>query len=868
MLDKPNKHLAERVSGLEAAVKEIEEALVETIVDTIKSEKPEKPEKPEKGDKGDEGLSAYEIWLAAGRTGSKAAFLRSLEGKPGVNGITTTIIKEVPVRPLIGDKGDKGEDAPVIVKFTKNESEELVTHFNNGEIITGPKLPRGEKGEVVEYTRNGGGTPLLDPGQVGRLVVSSTVEDTDSLPILRNGQLLRVAKSLLSGGSSSSSEIINIFDAPYSADETGVNDGSVILQSAIDALDTLGGGVISWNGGYLKVANQTTVKKHVALRGWADDRIPMRQATADSDGISGGIPRTSLKITHGTAGLTTAASATFVLNNNTAGVSNSLIAYPDQLTAGAAPTTYSPLFGVNGTIGWSLKNLQVLNATTILKTEGLGGHAVIENITATPFGGKLFHLDRLAEATFIKDINIWKFGGTATATNDLATYNNANTTVFYLGFVDALQIQNVGTYNVKTTFHLYNNGSGAPWVNINNFHCDNNVNAIVIDDVNIANFSNGVVLGDNELSYDGSCPIDITSNVSIGHARANFSNIDFYSTSHCIHIGASLGEFNFTNITVKTFLDQAGAARYQSNAVRGAAIIDEGNGALVHLTNVSRGGRRQWEHIFGSGSTLTVDGIILPNKGTDISSEITGWDDKAGWSGTTTNLTNTAGGIIFDMLTTANEVTYPLGSLISNEGIGVIEVILNQTFGQAIDSGAEFGISIIDGSGNEITRMWDSNFVPNYQKGYKFIWPFFCDPNVTTNKIKVRFGGLTTGTGSITMTGLKVYRPDRHYITQDFIDSVYGTERFATTRGKVVSMQNNNKIMLANQAPTSGSWIVGDKIYYKAPATNSSIGKVCIAAGTPGTWANFSPVGNYVIGVDIQAYSAYDYTNSFLLMGG
>jgi hypothetical protein len=40
-----------------------------------------------RGPRGDDGLSAYEIWLSLGNTGSEQDFIESLRGKPGTNGI-------------------------------------------------------------------------------------------------------------------------------------------------------------------------------------------------------------------------------------------------------------------------------------------------------------------------------------------------------------------------------------------------------------------------------------------------------------------------------------------------------------------------------------------------------------------------------------------------------------------------------------------------------------------------------------------------------------------------------------------------------------------------------------------------------------
>lgn len=45
---------------------------------------------------------------------------------------------------------------------------------------------------------------------------------------------------------------------------------------------------------------------------------------------------------------------------------------------------------------------------------------------------------------------------------------------------------------------------------------------------------------------------------------------------------------------------------------------------------------------------------------------------------------------------------------------------------------------------------------------------------------------------------------------------------------------------VATQAPTSGTWTVGKRIYNAAPESGQPIGWVCTVAGTPGTWASMA----------------------------
>ena len=50
---------------------------------------------------------------------------------------------------------------------------------------------------------------------------------------------------------------------------------------------------------------------------------------------------------------------------------------------------------------------------------------------------------------------------------------------------------------------------------------------------------------------------------------------------------------------------------------------------------------------------------------------------------------------------------------------------------------------------------------------------------------------------------------------------------------------NTQKEAQGSAAPTDGDWLVGDKVYNSSPTASGTIGWVCVAAGTPGTWKVF-----------------------------
>lgn len=74
--------------------------------------------------------------------------------------------------------------------------------------------------------------------------------------------------------------------------------------------------------------------------------------------------------------------------------------------------------------------------------------------------------------------------------------------------------------------------------------------------------------------------------------------------------------------------------------------------------------------------------------------------------------------------------------------------------------------------------------------------------------------------------------------------NIVGNEAVGTTNlisGSSGLNRNENNVISNRRtsAPTTGSWNVGDIIYNSAPAAGGSIGWICVATGTPGTWKEF-----------------------------
>lgn len=646
----------------------------------------------------------------------------------------------------------------------------------------------------------------------------------------------------------------NVFNTIYRADATGVIDGASKLQAVIDAIETQGGGLVSQRYGYLNIGDQVSFKKHVAVQGWADERaFPQRQATAGPLGTVGeGTPNTSMRITRGATGSILADDATLLFQSNTGGLRNIMVSYPNQryLDTETTPIDFNFLIGIKDKIGWEVKNVQAINAYNFLKTEGLTGIGSIHNISISPFGGTTFHFDELREATFGINTNAWKYGGVESDGNTLAQYNARNSIFYKMGQVDGHNNVNSATYDVKTHFELYNNGDGAPWVNFANFTADNNVLPFVARDFNIGNFVNGSLQCDNEDVETSNSPILVTNEVTQAGGNLNICNVDLYRASHGITTKHSVGTVNLCNISQKSFTNLSGPGQNQGNAITGATFIDEGNGGITRLMNVSRGKRSTVEDIFCDGAYTTIDGYKLPNRGTDTS--LTGWDDAANWTGSgAARLTNVTDGIQADVTGTYVDALFGLPSSYEQGCPFVMEVkyqlscfkTASPATKVAISSGTKFGMNILLNSGSIVVCSdLFTQFRPRWHDETTVIFPILIPRGASS--IVFSFGGQPTTDGdgdattcTVNITDLKIYRPDRQYLSRAYFDHAYGTSRYTTGAGKFFDIINGKYRVLGTAAPTDGTWEVGDIVYDSATGNTFR----CTVAGTPGTWITDRP---------------------------
>jgi hypothetical protein len=61
-------------------------------------------------------------------------------------------------------------------------------------------------------------------------------------------------------------------------------------------------------------------------------------------------------------------------------------------------------------------------------------------------------------------------------------------------------------------------------------------------------------------------------------------------------------------------------------------------------------------------------------------------------------------------------------------------------------------------------------------------------------------------------------------------------------RSGIYVTNRQRRVFYGEAAPTTGTWVVGDRLYNTAPAAAGTMGWVCTTAGTPGTWKTFGAI--------------------------
>jgi len=71
------------------------------------------------------------------------------------------------------------------------------------------------------------------------------------------------------------------------------------------------------------------------------------------------------------------------------------------------------------------------------------------------------------------------------------------------------------------------------------------------------------------------------------------------------------------------------------------------------------------------------------------------------------------------------------------------------------------------------------------------------------------------------------------------------TANYANKRNHFVGnigADGKNRVISVGASPTSGTWVLGDRVYITNPIAGGTVGFICTVAGTPGTWKSFGTI--------------------------
>ncbi|RPI99197.1 MAG: hypothetical protein EHM39_06945, partial [Chloroflexi bacterium] len=243
----------------------------------------------------------------------------------------------------------------------------------------------------------------------------------------------------------------DVTDPPFNADKTGVNDATNAIQSAIQAAEDAGGGVVWMPAGKYKVTGSIHIYNHVTLRG--DWRDPDVGSGSYGTVILANVPSGS-----------EAGPGLFRIWGS-AGVKGLTIYYPNQSMPN--PTSYPYTFeilgrylGEDGYISGTVQNVTMLNSYRGISAGKDNTHEMhaLKNVKGTPLAMGIY----LQDTADVGKVERIKFNGTYWANLDaslsagkptLAAINawtRANGIGLQLGGVEWDQLTQISLSDYKT----------------------------------------------------------------------------------------------------------------------------------------------------------------------------------------------------------------------------------------------------------------------------------------------------------------------------------------------------------------------------------------------------------------------------------
>jgi hypothetical protein len=599
-------------------------------------------------------------------------------------------------------------------------------------------------------------------------------------------------------------ETISVKD--FGAVGNGTTDDTDAFNNALDAVSTLGGGVVYAPPGQYRLTSRITIPTSVKLMGlnW----LPDIQNDLETQ-------NTSLYIDWG-ANLDEHA----VEMSVSSGIEGFTFYYPGQVAKNVSPpipfgfTISTPLTGVAHD-NISIKNISLLNSYKGIRINE-GGRFRIDQVQGEPiFIG--FTCGANYDVCYMNGVHFWPFytgfSPFAPSPDLLGVWKLANATAFEFFRVDQIYVTNCFAYGYNYGFHIRD----SAWANFTNILTD------------IVNYPFRQVVS----------------------SRVRLENFEFIGSGNVLPAiwWSDGGELMAVNGKIQDSssvgfqIDGSGGTVLIDNvkfAPRVTSVVVNNTGPVVKISNC-----QYTIPPFGT-SNVAIDGMPLP----DISTAIT-------LPAPTVAPTAIAGGYSFDFSTGAVQaLQYNFASIVQKNSLYVLSFdyelpVYTPLWHYNIQIQQDIGTEQQVNFGNLYPFIMNTTVAQPTRKIYV---PFFANFGQTGQVLNIIVTPTAAQPGaSLRLTNIALHEQQNKLTTDAQVAMMMkqGYNKDAQNMGQTLQSKGKNRIVLTQpevgigrttEVPTTGTWAVGDQVMVYNPVSGGPIGYVCTTAGTPGTWKSFGTI--------------------------
>lgn len=603
------------------------------------------------------------------------------------------------------------------------------------------------------------------------------------------------------------------------------------INTAAAALRAKGAGKVLFSPGKrYAITDQVVIPSGITLKG-GDQIISTEYTVADPEYYN--LPQFDIYVDDKPA---------FLLNTSSGMLGFSFF-YPNQVAeAESTPVVYDWTIATNTAAIGNIDNIVLENILLVNSYKGISldkaGRFTLRNIYGQPFSRGLF-IDRVYDKARMENVHFWTFY--ATLASNLGNWIKNNGIAFDINRVDGLSASGGLALGYKEGLSFNDVGNGSCWGDFTSFDVDGNLWPFVFNKVQKVSIISG-----SGTTLDALYPV-VWTGTDIG-GQVSFNATKIYGISNFgAAINSTTGSVDFNGAI---FPSKA------NNGPDGVAIVNQG-GCRVAVNNCLLGGNK----VYG-GANTSINGVpLIPSN--NLIALTNNPSLSASWAGalSTTQVTN---GVQFNVTSAFNFADYTMGNELRAPGLYVLEADIECP----ANSGMSVYIHICDSSGssNPAVVYASSTGVLNYDRAAgngssktHIVFPYYHGNLIEQPLLRVELHTYAPGvTTTLSLKNLTFYKPDPANIMDSsaqliqgnlFAEPVYSSN-VSRNRFPSLNLLNisgapsydgtplGNQLLYGIEAPTLGSWRMGDRVVNCRPTVGQPKGWTCTVGGTPGTWVS------------------------------